>query len=224
MKIITLIVLLSFYNKLAYSQITFGAQAMVNVANANYEAGAMTNKLSTSGKTKFGFGLLAEVNISRSFTLRPGLTYIGKGIIATFQHYGRTYDYIRDLDFNVIEFPVVFCYNAHFKSAKLFVGIGESLGFGIKGRERYTHTIANPGAAGTTVTDSYNAYAFAPPEHNFGSFKSVEISATGIAGLQFNNGIFADISYLKGLNNLSALHYSNRGFQLGMGYLFHYRK
>lgn len=207
-----------------FSQVKFGPQVTASLASASIDPGDNTEFKKTP-EAAFGIGVLAEIPLTGSFSLRPSLNLLLKGV--SLKASGEDEGGFGSFDLDVTnklyyaELPVLATWNIALSNSKLYFGAGPSLGVGLFGKSKATYSIHFPGMP--VMTETENADAFKNEENEGAGFKRVDLSANAVAGVQWNNGLYVNAGYLHGFSNLQkdddGSSYRNRSFQLTVGFL-----
>lgn len=196
---------------LAQSPVKFGVKA--GLALPSQTTSAMGLSISTSSKTSFYVGGVADISISPIFSLQPGLTYVGKGgkvnLSEFFDEEDESDVAFQDdatINFSYLELPVNLLANFTAGTGKVFVGAGPYAAYALSGNAK----------AGDFKEDA-----------EFGSgedqVKRMEFGLNFLAGYQLSNGLNIHAGYGLGLSNLennSSTTTKNRVFSVGLGFMF----
>ena len=192
---------------------TIGVQVGGNLASTSYKtdnSGGAT--LSTKSKLGFIIGVVGEVPIASSLSFRPELNFIQKGLKLT----QGTSEATSTL--NYLELPLNIVYNTEAGSGKFFFGAGPSIGFGLSGTDKSTE-----GSNVTSTGVKFDGKTDAEANDNKDHLKAIDFGFNLLAGYKFENGLFANIGYAFGLNNISpenGVSQKNSGLCLKVGYMF----
>jgi hypothetical protein len=149
---------------------------------------------------KFGFhaGLLTHIHITKHFAIQPEVFYSRQG--AKFDYTNGTTNVYSRLNLDYINVPVLFQYMF---GNGIRLEAGPQIGF----------------LANSVVRNGDNYYT------NTGTFNTVEIAAA--AGISYVSpvGLGVDARYVHGFTDITdgGAKSTNRGFQLGLFYLFNHR-
>lgn len=208
----------------AFSQVKFGPQVTGGISTAAITQPEQVDYTKTA-QAAFGIGVLAEIPLSEKLSLRPSLNLLQKGV--KLKGRGTDDGGIGTVDMKVTnkfyyaELPIVAAWNIDLPNSKLFFGAGPSLGVGLFGKSKATYSINFPGFPSDTQTEE--ADAFKKEADEGAGFERLDLSANAIAGVQWNNGFYANAGYLHGFSNLQKSEegssYRNRSFQLTVGFL-----
>lgn len=219
-KILLLLTLAAGLNFAANAQdkpVSFGVKA--GLALPSQTTSAMGISVSTSTKTSFYVGALANIGISPIFSVQPGLTYVNKGGKIDFSEMIDEAGFDPDdfdgtqkatFNFSYLELPVNLVANFNAGEGKVFVGAGPYLGYALSGNAK----------VGSISEDA-----------EFGSgedqVKRMEFGVNFLGGYQLNNGLNLHVGYGLGLSNLSNDNSSgiksttkNKVFSVGLGFNF----
>jgi len=209
----------------AFSQVRVGAQVHGGLNSGYFE---VTDPVGLSQKSQVGFGggVVAELAVSERFSLRPSLNFAKRGVQLTVKGENTegpgSVEAIMDANLNYLELPVVFTYNLAVGNNKAYFGIGPSVGYGISGKTKITYGISIPNEPVFKETEKVSS--FKKDEDGGAGFKRFDAGATAIAGMQFNNGAFVNLSGVYGLTN--NVHsdgeggkYQSRSVNLTVGFL-----
>lgn len=208
-----------------FSQVKFGGQVGGTFSSASVSKDEM-GSMKKSIKPGFSAGVVSEITLNNSLTLRPSLNFMQKGVKMKGSGSGEMSAASGEMkvNLNYLELPVVLAYNIPMGNNKFFIGAGPSVGFGISGKYKSEVTISMPGFP--TQTHVVDADAFKKDEDNGAGMKRLDVSANVIAGVQFSNGFFVNAGGLFGLTNLGEKEskYRNIGGQLTVGFLLNNNK
>lgn len=210
--ILLLVVLPFFYFSKAQR---FGVQAGVNFASQSIgsnESGGFT--ISTSSKSGFLIGAVAEFPLAKSLNFRPELNYIQKGSKTT----GETADESVLIALNYLELPLNMIYHANAGKGRVSFGAGPVIGFGLSG-----YTRIRSGGEELTTDIKFDGKPADDAEDGYGHLKAMDIGLNFFTGYQLSNGLFANAGYAFGLSNITPQAGStlrNKGFFIKLGYSF----
>jgi len=215
-KILLLLTLAAGLNVAASAQdkpVSFGVKA--GLALPSQTASAMGMSVSTSSKTSFYVGAVADISISPIFSFQPGLTYIGKG--------GK-FDFSEALDeagidpsmfegadkitfnFSYLELPLNVLANFNAGSGKFFIGAGPYAAYALSANMK----------AGSMKEDA----EFGSAE---GQNKRMEFGLNFLGGYKLNNGLNLHAGYGLGLTSVENSNdgkLKNKVFSVGLGFMF----
>jgi hypothetical protein len=227
MKKVYLVAILGLLTSAAFSQVKWGGQIIGNLSSAQIlelesEDEDLIKKKSIIG---YGFGFSAEVPLAKEITLRPSLNLLKKGVEFNANFSDPSMSFREEYSFTTslyyAELPVNLAINGSLKSGKYFFGFGPSFGLGLTGKAK---TVSSYQDAGQPVqTESEELDAFASEDDNGAGFKRFEVSGNIIAGVQLNNGFYANAGYLVGFTNSitgDEGSYKSKGLQLTLGMFF----
>lgn len=234
MKKIYLLAIAAIASTAAFSQAKWGVQAIGNLSNVSLKVEG-AEFLKKSSLVGFGAGIVLEVPLGSSLSLRSSLNLLQKGgkLKSDFNlgggdGTGDEPDFFPNLEmqnkFYYAELPVNLVYNVAMSTGKLYFGAGPSVGYGLFGKSKVSST--NPFDPTEKETEEVDAFKKLDGEE--APFKRFELSANAIAGYQWNNGLYVNAGYLMGLSNLveseDGESYKNRGLQLTVGFFFSKKK
>jgi hypothetical protein len=197
----------------AWSQVSFGVRAGVNLQNLNgedNEGEKLNNEL------KFGFhgGVDVEIPIVPDFFLQPGILFSMKGAndVAEIEDLSATLSYI--------EVPVHFVYKPLLGAGRLIAGIGPYVAYGVSGKMEFEGDEEDIKFQNDVSLDDYN--------DNFFFLRPLDAGADIFFGYQFDMGFFAQLNAQLGLLNLEPkvdgespeAITKNTGFGVSVGYRF----
>jgi hypothetical protein len=208
----------------SFSQVRIGAQVHGSLNSGYFEVNEPVG-LSQKAQAGFGAGIVSEISLTKRFSLRPSLNFAKKGIQLTAKGANTegpgTVEVIMDANLNYIELPVLFTYNLALNTSKAFFGIGPSIGYGISGKTKMTYSLIVPNTP--AATESEKVSSFKKEADGGAGFKRFDAGATVVAGMQFDNGAFVNLSGVYGLTNNveadDASKFQNRSVQLTVGFL-----
>ncbi len=179
----------------------FGVTGGITIASQKFKSSGIS--ITSDSKVGFTVGLLADLGLSENFAFQPGLNFTQKG--SKFSSAGESVTQT----LNYIELPLNFLYKAPAGSGSFFAGIGPVLNYGISGKAK-SSGVSEDINFGSSDNDDYKAFEF---------------SGNILAGYEFSNGFFADVSYNLGLSNIlnggdSENSAKNRYFGIRIGYQF----
>jgi hypothetical protein len=188
---------------------TFGIKGGVNFASAQLSADGSSFTVNTGKLTNFSAGFFADIAVTESFSVQPGLYYSGKGFkldnITTSFDFGDglSGSSISERKTNIayVQVPVNFLFNANTNVGKFFVGAGPFIAAAvnakIKGYDEGSVTVA--GKTETERQDVNEKIEIGSEE----GIKRFDYGVTGMAGFRFNNGLLLSANYDLGLANIS---------------------
>lgn len=216
--------------------VSIGVRAGLNVANAGGDF--KDNKYygeDTDFKSKVGFhvGVIADIELSKSFYLQPGLYFSTKGLKA--EDKGNSAEYSEELNYNLnyLELPILASYRFNISdNVKWHINAGPYFALGVGGKLKTT--VTEDGEKTEYKTDAFGIEK-EDAEESKGGLKRFD------AGLSFGTGIsiskiYIGIKYDLGLANIAdkksemwsgfgedenkALKVRNRNFAISVGYTF----
>ena len=227
MKKMYLVVAATVLATAAFSQVRFGVQAIGNAGTASVSSSEMKNS-NKDFQIGAGAGVVADISLSEKFGVRSSLNFLQKKSSINYETQelpGKTFSVKTTL--NYLELPVHAVYKIPFKNMTAFVGAGPSFGYGISGNLKAKGWVETDGEGDEidVVPASAKIDAFKKESDDGAEFKRFDISASAIAGVQFNSGLYAHAGYTHGLTNIAKEEsYKNRGIQLTVGFLLPSRK
>lgn len=189
--------------------------ATVKAQNVSFgiKAGIQQNNLSLKSKQNgewgreeisgvgFHVGGLADISLSKQFSVQPQLLFNSKSVVMTSQS---------KLNLYAIDVPV----NVLYKTGGFFAGIGPNLSYGLSAKSK------------TDGQDATNLYKKEDAEGGGqeSQFKRFEVGANATLGYKFNNGLLLSANYMQGLSNISGYNadhqkYNTRFVGLSVGYM-----
>jgi len=149
----------------------------------------------------FHVGGIADVSLSKQFSVQPQLLFNSKGASLSSQS---------KLNIYALDVPVNFLY----KSGGFFAGIGPNFSYGLSAKSK------------TEGEDSQDMYKKETIEggDEASTLKRFELGANATLGFKFNNGIFISANYMQGLSNISNMNVDNQKYHtrlvgLSVGYM-----
>ena len=119
-----------------------------------------------------------------------------------------------------LQLPVNVLYNIPVGKVTIFAGAGGFINYGIDGTTKQTtRQFMQDGSVDVTVED---LKAFKKENQGGAGLKKFDYGASALAGVKFNNGLFANLGYQLSLADISEGEgkYKNQGFQVSVGFLF----
>jgi len=212
----------------SYAQVSFGVKAGYSLAGMSSK-NAITDNTSEQAHTKtisaFHAGVIADISLTKNFSLQPGLFYsakgakvdqlIGGGPASTPQRVTST------ARLNYLELPVNFLYKRALGPGKIFAGFGPYLAYGVGGKiktnyEHYGHVESEVKFKNKKDIDANIAYV-----------KPFDAGANFIAGYELKMGLLFSVNYSLGLTNTSPYESEtekNHYLGISVGYLLHKHK
>lgn len=215
-KILLLLTLAAGLNVAVNAQdkpVFFGVKA--GLALPSITASGMGISITTSSKTSFYVGAVADVNISPIFSFQPGLTYVGKGgkfdIGEMAEAMGADpsdFEGVDKITFNYsyLELPLNLLANFNAGTGKVFVGAGPYAAYALS---------ANMKAGNTSVDAEFGSAE--------GQLKRMEFGVNFLGGYKLSNGLNLHAGYGIGLTsteNSSDGKTKNKVFSVGLGFMF----
>lgn len=197
-------------------EITWGVRAGLSIPKVNEKIEGDDGDFSSGYKSKIGFhlGVIADLGISESFYIQPGLYFTTKGTKAKYEGITEKWN------LNYLQIPVLASYRFNLGGdTKLHINVGPYFAFGVGGKFKYegggeTYKID---AFGTSDEDS---------DEEKGGLKRFDAGITFGAGVSFGK-IYAGLNYDLGLSNIadkdvygSDYKLKNQGFNISVGYNF----
>lgn len=216
--------------------VSFGVRAGLNVANAGGDF--KDNEYFGEDydfKSKIGFhvGVIADIELSQSFYLQPGLYFSTKGLKVEDKENDADYSEKMNYNLNYLELPILASYRFNISdNIKWHINAGPYFALGVGGKMKVTAT-----EDGKTTEEKYDAFGTEDEndEHIKGGLKRFD------AGLSFGTGIsiskiYIGVKYDLGLANIADkksemwggwgdngdknLKVRNRNFAISVGYTF----
>ena len=149
---ITLFAAFCGFTTVAFSQISFGVKAGLNLANVNF-TGDGTDLFETKIVPTFQVGGILEIGLTNSFAIQTGVSLQGKGFKITVEDLEGTENLY------YVQVPAHFLY----RGGSFFVGAGPYAGFGVSGKAKTKsngQTDTEDIAFGSTEDDDVSALDF----------------------------------------------------------------
>ena len=222
MKSVLLAAFAVLVSTVAFSQVRLGGQVHGNLNSGYWEVKDAVS-LSQSAKAGFGAGIVSEISLSERLSLRPSLNFMMRGVKITGSAVNPegpgNVNATMDANLNYLELPVVLAYNIPLENSKVYFGIGPSAGYGISGKSKMTYSILVDNKP--TYSETEKVSSFKSEDKGGAGFKKLDLSGTAIAGIQFNSGLFVNVSGSYGFtNNMEGDgKYNSRSVGLTIGYL-----
>lgn len=185
-KLLTIIAALAMATS-AFSQMTFGAKAGLNIANMKLDT--EMGSVSPDSKMGFNLGVYGDYNFTDMFALEAGLTFSNEGC--------KLKD-VSKSSINYLDIPINLRVNFNIGSMQLYGLVGPTIGVALFGKDK---------AIGEKK-DECEAWG-EPTEYDleFGSGDDCDFTRTNIAltlgaGLKFTENLGARLSYDFGLSNI----------------------
>ena len=220
MKKITFILAALFAGAVAQAQLRIGVEAGATLGTASFVKDPQMS-ISKSPLYAPTGGVVFDIPLAGSFSLRPAVRYVQKGVkLKAIDNSDVITNRIEStMKQHFVEVPVLLTWKKELGAVNLFLGAGPSAGIGVKGKTKLTTYIDGiPQPIATIEADP-----FKKSDYMEEPFKRFEISAAALAGVEFRNGISISASYTHGLNDLNGAsddHYRNRIASLKLGYFF----
>lgn len=186
-----------------FSQTKFGVKAGVNFANQEWKAEGVS--ITMSSLTSFHLMGLADVAVSPTFSIQPGIGISGKGTKFDFNGASATFNLLYlDIPVNAVaKFPIA-------SVGKFFVGAGPYAAIGISGK-----------AKGDDVDEDATDDLF----DDEGLYKRSDFGLNFLTGVELNSGITINANYGLGLSNIAQetegdSSVKNKVFSISLGFLF----
>ena len=220
MKKMMLAAIAMMFTVAGFSQFSFGVQAIGNLSTAtvkNVPDIGFTKKM----RMLPGGGVVAQYDLSDKIAIRSGINYLQQGVTLK-----TTFDETVNLraraenKLHYLQVPVNVLYNIPVGNFKVYAGAGGYVNYGISGESVQTTSMNMPDGHESVTVEKLKA--FKKEDQGGAGLKKLDIGAGAIAGIQLNNGVFANVGYQLGLTNISEGDgkYKNRGLQLSVGYFF----
>ena len=185
------------------AQIRVGIQAGANISNQSRNDFKSSKLLSTEAFKGFHAGVVADIPLTSNLYLQPQLQYTQKGA-----KYTAAFGTDAKLTMHYVEVPVNLLYKINVPFGKVYGGAGPVISYGFAGK------IANNGQTNKLYSADKN-------------WNRLDVSANAVAGVEFNNGFFANVNYQRGfrdINKSDAVTVKNRSAGLTVGYLLNLNK
>lgn len=215
-------------------KVNFGVRAGMNVANAG---GDFKDKEyvgeDTDFKSKIGFhvGVIADIELSKSFYLQPGLYFTTKGLKSEYKEEGYDYSEKTNYNLNYLELPILASYRFDIAdNIKWHINAGPYFALGVGGKVKVTEI-----DEGDKTEYKYDAFGVADEDSDEekGGLKRFDAGLSFGTGISLNK-IYIGIKYDLGLVNIADkkvwggygddgnknLKIKNRNFAVSVGYTF----
>jgi len=215
-KLIALFVLTTLMTAVAWSQVSFGVRAGVNLQNVNGKD-FVGDKLENDMIIGFNAGVNAEIPVAPDFFFQPGLLFSTKGA--------------KDADGTVslgyLELPLHVMYKPQLGSGKIIFGFGPYVAYGITGKLKpdgesdIDIKFKNGDLTNEELIDIDNGEVF--------YFKAIDAGADIFFGYEFDFKLSVQLNAQLGLLNFWPSYegddeddsiFKNTGFGLSLGYRF----
>lgn len=215
-KLLLIVTIVTMVCSAKAQEITWGIRAGLNVPKVNEKIKGDDGEWSSDYKSKVGFhlGVIADLGLSESFYIQPGLYFTTKGAKADYE--GMT----EKLNLSYLQLPILASYRFNLGGdTKLHINVGPYFALGVGGKFKYeedgeTYKID---AFGTSDEDS---------DEEKGGLKRFDAGLAFGAGVSFGK-IYAGLNYDLGLANIankdewgSDYKLKNRSFNISVGYNF----
>lgn len=209
----------------SFAQFSFGVQGIVNLSNATLKIEDGQN-VTKEMRILPGAGLFAQFAVNEKISLRSGVNFLQHGITVntTIPIPGGTIPSVKasaETKLNYLQLPVNLLYTTSSEKLQFFAGAGGYLNYGISGKTKSNVQYIDNGnlEVHEEETDAFKKDADGNP-----GFKKADWGLGALAGVKFNNGLFANLGYQYSLSDISNAddggEYKNRGLQLTIGYFF----
>jgi len=215
-KLIALFVLTTLMTAVAWSQVSFGVRAGVNLQNVNGKD-FVGDKLENDMIIGFNAGVNAEIPVAPDFYFQPGLLFSTKGA--------------KDDDISVnlgyLELPLHVLYKPQLGSGKLILGFGPYVAYGLTGKIKPESgsdidiKFKNGDLTNDELIEMDNGEVF--------YFKAIDAGADIFFGYEFDFKLSVQLNAQLGLLNFWPSYegddeddsiFKNTGFGLSLGYRF----
>lgn len=203
-----------------FAQVKFGVQVIGNLSTASLKSEPAVD-FNKKSKLLPGLGIVAEYDVSDKLTIRSGINYLQHGLsVNTEIKQPLSIKAMAENKLHYLQVPVNILYNIPAGNKKFYVGAGGYAGYGVSGRSVQTTRLTTQEGNVNVSVERLNA--FKKESQSGAGLKRFDAGASALAGVKFQNGVFANIAYQLGLTNISDGDgkYKNRGLQLSVGYLF----
>lgn len=197
--------------------ITFGVKAGATFPTVSMsESEGSDLKLNTS----FYVGGTVDFAIGETFSIQPGITFLGKGFKMNSTETEEGVNVKTTIKSNVwhIEVPVNFLANIPVGDDKFFIGAGPYYGIAISGKNK---------AEGSATQDGQTVKISTSEDVDFGkdgTHKRGEFGVNFLGGYQLSNGFNIHAGYGLGLSNIAkdadGIKVKNRVLSVGVGFSF----
>jgi hypothetical protein len=207
----------------SFAQLSLGVQGTGNLSDAHVEIAELAS-YTKKAKILPGAGLVADLALSPSLTVRSGINFLQQG--ATFKAtLEGTAGEIEEMkiktthNLRYLQVPFNVLYTTQGRGIQLFAGGGPYASFAVSGISKLETTYKF--SDGTVTTEKEETDPFEKDEDGNASFKRFDYGIGVLAGVKFSNSLFASVGYqysLANINDGDANKYKNRGLQLSVGY------
>lgn len=184
----------------AKAQTSFGLHANGIMASQTITASGLN--INSDSRFSWKVGAIANIPLSTQFAFMPQLNFLNKG--AEFNINGMKLE----SSLNYLELPLNFVYTSN----GFFAGLGPVLSYGLSGTES---------GNGESIEVSFDGDADAQDDRSH--YKALEIGGNILAGYKLKNGVFFNVHYNFGLNNITPVadaEQKSKYFGFGVGYFF----
>jgi hypothetical protein len=207
MKIFYCMMILGFATS-SFSQVTFGARVGANFANVDISSDGLN--ISPDGRVGLTIGGLVNIGITEAFSVQPEVHFIQKGYKFEFEFFGETSE--STLKTNYLEIPIHAKYRfGGENNITGFVMAGPAIGYALSGK------VEDCDGGDCETTDL--------------EFDEEDGLKRADIGVSFGGGVhigqlFVDVRYVLGVSNIAETEdgdddtVKNKGFQIGVGYMF----
>ena len=204
----------------SFAQVKIGVQAIGNLSSATVKT-VPEVKFNKTMKELGGAGIVAEFEASEKLSVRTGINYLQHGVIVeSVQDPTMDFQVKAENTLHYLQLPVNVLYNIPVGKVTIFAGAGGFINYGIDGTTKQTtREFMQDGSVDVTVED---LKAFKKEDQGGAGLKKFDYGASALAGVKFNNGLFANLGYQLSLADISEGEgkYKNQGFQVSVGFLF----
>lgn len=214
-KLYLVIVLAIMVNSVAWSQVSFGVRAGVNLQNLNgkdFDGEKLENDLI------FGFhaGVDVEIPVAPDFSFQPGVLFSTKGASVDEDK----------INLGYIEVPLHFLYKPMLGSGRLIIGLGPYVSYGVTGKIKQDEGSDIDIKFKNNLTDEDLLNEF---EGEFFHLKGFDAGADIVAGYQLESNLYIQLNAQLGLLDIYPDYpddeddetvIKNTGFGLSVGYRF----
>lgn len=203
-KVILFALMVAVSGQVSLAQSTrFGVKGGLNIDNIS------TNfPIVRDGKENilgFNVGVLADVSLSKRFSLQPQLLYNVKGVKFNVPDHSHT------IKINSIDLPIYAIYKP---LPSISIGAGPNLGYNLSGKNTATFPTKEE-----VVNYNFNGGDY--------ELKRFDVGVSALLGYEHTSGLFVQATYLKGLSqvaNIPGYDWSHNVLSFSVGYLFTNKK
>lgn len=198
------------------SQVRFGVKAGVAFPTVSISEKTETDiKMNTS----FYVGGTADIPVGETFSIQPGITFLGKGFKTSDSETESGAKIEGTIKSNVwyIEVPVNVLANFPVGDGKVFIGAGPYYGYAISGKNKTEGTVTQDGQKLKVSTSEDVEFG------KDGSHKRGDFGVNFLGGYQLSNGFNIHAGYGLGLSSISQesdVKVKNRVLSVGVGFTF----